>query len=209
MALVTTDECRAYIPSLTVGSSGGETELLALVARANARLAQHCGFPEQAVGVWTLESAAYTLHVPHRAADGKLLRLPIRPVTAITSIEDDPTWTWDGSTYLVASSDYTLRSKEGQVLLKDNASHRWSSGGRDSLAIKVVCTAGFATTPDYVKHAACLLVAYWYRRSLPYLGEDRGQAQAVERGGVPLVTGDLPIEVQQAIAPARVYEGLL
>jgi hypothetical protein len=118
----------------------------------------------------------------------------VYPVQSIASIEDDPTEAFDGSTYLVSSSDYTSRP-DGVVLLKLTATHgAWSDS--DNQVIKVVATIGHATVPPRIKQAAGMLVKHWWE-----LRHQQGRANASQGGGsVGLRDETLPEPVRELLA---------
>ncbi len=127
-----------FIPGL---DSGADAAVEAVIDPCEAAIAQYLGFPEISPGVYQLVSGSYTVHLDGPEADERrILQLPMSPVTAITTIHDDPLWSY-GASRLVASSDYTEIPNMGRVILNPDASHVWSSGLRN---IKVVCTAGYA-----------------------------------------------------------------
>lgn len=173
MPLVTKAECKAYIPQITAAGTSEDTLLDALIDRAEAILAQWCGYVPASAGVApSLASAAYTIYVAARTRDSatgwaneepvyRTLRLPVRPVTAITTIHADPERVFGAAT-AVASTDYELLGDLGEVkLLPRSVLGSWYPQDR---AQKVVCTAGFVTTPADLKHAICLQVAALFRR---------------------------------------------
>ena len=97
-----------------------------------------------------IESATYTHKLP---IDGNAtIRLPQRPVTAITSVTvagvtltADTDWDWDGITALVVLDGYTPDDEDWQAT--------------------VVYTAGYATVPADVKAVALDLAAQFYTRT--------------------------------------------
>jgi hypothetical protein len=204
LAIVTAAQARAYIPSQS-GTGLDTSTFEPLVEAADQALAAYCRFPLTASGTErTLATGSYTLYID--GPGGEVLRLPIRPVTAVASIYDDPDRVYGADT-LVASGDYDLIQEDGVVLLKTTATHgRWTSGGRR--AVKVACTAGFAvgaSAPDFIRHAVALLVAHWWRKEIPSIGAKAGDArEVVDR----LVALELPIEVRRAIAPAVLFGGV-
>ena len=156
MALITAAQARLALPALT--GTVEDTTLGTVIDAIGRAFARHCGYPPASVGGNpTMESATYTLYL---TGDGsRKLHLPVHPATAITSIEDDETLDFDGSTYLVSSGDYNLR--EGRyVLLTATSTHgAWSAVEG---AIKIVYAAGFSTVPDDLALAARFAVKHWY-----------------------------------------------
>lgn len=143
MALITQEDARLAIPGLTAPDERVST----LIERAESILADWCGYPSATPGASpTFERTTYTryLHGP----GGRVLQLPVWPVVAVTSIEDDSSEEFDGSSYLVASADYDFErpGEAGQVRLKQDSSHgSWSgsSSGATVKPIKAVWEAGY------------------------------------------------------------------
>lgn len=163
MALMTAAELRAAIPELG-SNTDHDTELDRIIARMGGAFARYCGYPPAtATASSTMESTTYTLYLT--GSGGRDLVLPIRPVTAITSIEDDVERDFNGSTYLVASAGYSLRwdpSRGSVVVLTSTSAHGVWSTVRG--AIKVVCTAGWTTAPYDVLEAARIAARQWWGR---------------------------------------------
>lgn len=163
MALMTASALRDAIPELT--GTTEDTKLETLIARIDAAFARYCGIPPAtAIASPTLESASYTLYLT--GSGGRSLDLPLRPVTAIGSIYDDPTEDFTDSTYLVASGDYAIRYDRirGQyVQLTSTATHgAWSTGAR---WIRVACTAGYSSgaAPTDLLEAVRIAGRIWWR----------------------------------------------
>lgn len=156
MALITAAQARLALPALT-GTTEDAT-LSTLIDAIGAAFARHCGYPEASVGGNpTMESATYTLYL---TGDGsRRLDLPVQPAISITSIEDDDTLDFDGSTYLVTSSDYSLVKGQHVLLTSTSAHGTWNTteGG-----IKVVYAAGYLTVPNDLALAARYAVKNWY-----------------------------------------------
>lgn len=148
MAVITQAEARLALPGLSADDSNVAT----LISRADAILAAWCGFPTPTEATRpTFDTTSYTRYLP--GPGGRELHLPVWPIVSITSIEDDTTEAFDGSTYLVSSNDYSAR-RGGVVLLKPTATHgAWSLS--DEPVIKAVWTAGWtaASAPEPVKQA--------------------------------------------------------
>lgn len=199
MALMTAAQLREVIPELT--GTAEDTKLDTLIARVGSAFARYCGYPPAtATASPTLESATYTFYLT--GDGGRALRMPLRPVTAITSIEDDLDLDFDGSTYLVASSDYAIRwdPARGQVvMLTSTATHgTWSTAPG---AIKVVCTAGFATVPGDILEAVRIAARQWWDRR-----STRGRTSMSTQQGTSQQLADEDIltdEVKAILAPFR------
>jgi hypothetical protein len=198
VALVTAAEVRLNLPGL--GTSATEDTILdTLIARADAVLANWCGYDaatEGGAGAPTLEDVTFTRYL--KGPGGRALQLPFYPIVSVTTIEDDTTETFNGSTYLVSSSDYSLRKDEGIVLLKQTATRgTWSES--ESEVLKVVWVAGWATVPYAMKQACIQLVIYWYNQR-GTLGKS-----SVNAGGFSVSPRDetIPTSVKELMAPYR------
>jgi hypothetical protein len=202
MAILTAANLRTakYLPGIS--GSDLDTDVLApLIEAADQALATYCGFPlPSGATERTLASSSYVLYVD--SPGGRRLRLPVRPVTAIASIYDDPEWTW-GSDALVASNDYALLADGGGgALVQLTASAAWGSWTKAQGAIKATVTAGYATgssCPDFIRHAMGLLVGHYWRKVIPEVG-----ARPNERASA-LLAVELPAEVKVAIHPAVMF----
>lgn len=198
MALMTAPQFRTeYYPEVT--GTGEDTVIATLIQRFDALAAAYCGFPaapgSDVDGDLTLESAAYVLYLDGPdAGKPQVLRLGVRPVTAIASIYDDPDRVY-GSDRLVSSSDYDLLGERGVVLLKTTSSHgAWYQAFRSQ---KVSCTVGFATVPPSIKGALGLQVRHWLR-NYKSIGTD-----TVSQGDVTKTIRELTLlpSVKQILAP--------
>lgn len=184
MALLTPAEAIKYVPALAGTSE--DTDLATFVARAGSLLATKMGYPAVSVAVDpTAESTTYTRYFDGRG--GRDLVLDVWPVTGITTIEDDATLDFDGSTYLVAGGDYAT-FKETTVRLTSTAAHgAWSNWDANEVddAIKVVFTAGYSTVPEWLKHAAGLTLKHlWANR------KTQGKATRSGKGGSRSLTAE-------------------
>lgn len=155
MALITAAEAREAFQAL---DSSQDTLLGELIGAVGAAFARRCGWPPATVGgVPSMESAARTLYLD--GPGGRDLDLGLYPVTAITSVYDDPTGDYTDAAYLVPSADYTL--VDGRTLrLLSTAS--WGGWGRGRRRIRVICTAGYTTVPDDLQQLARQAVRYAY-----------------------------------------------
>lgn len=160
MALITTSEAKSMIPMLS--GSGDDSLISTLITVTDRMIAQHLGYPPATAGsASTAESTSYTLYLD--GPGGRELTIPIWPVTSITSIYDSVDRRYAAAD-LVASTDYTLvEGQNGLVELDWDAQHGTFSEARRS--IKVTFTAGWATVPEDIKHAAKLTVRHlWGHR---------------------------------------------
>ena len=193
MAIMTAAEARLYIRGIT--GTAEDTNLDALIARADALFAGYIGLPSPTVGGNpTLEDSTHTIYLDGPGSQS--LQLPFLPVQSITSIHDSELRTYDAPD-LVAASDYELFGDEGLVRLKDSSAHGlWSEYKR---AIKVVAVIGWATIPEAIKHAAGLQVAHWFQ------GRDHVGRTSVAQSGGTINVHDLGLlhEVREALQPYR------
>lgn len=88
--------------------------------------------------------------------DTRYLLLDQFPVTSITSINIDDTWTFAGGTALPASGDYAVH--RGVLAARRCALFQYTS----ALAIKVVYVAGYSTIPEDIQQATRDLVRWLY-----------------------------------------------
>ena len=149
MALLTAAQARAlYVPSLT---SVSDTDLDTAIARVEVVLASWLGWPSPTDGgPPALAASTHTIYLDGPSeSDRAVLVLPLWPVTAIASIYDDELLAYGAST-LVASTAYVLDKSRGRVRLLPTATHAWSTA---PMAIKVTCSAGFATTDPHAVEA--------------------------------------------------------
>lgn len=192
MALVTAAQVRSYLPHLT--GAGEDTLIDTMVTRAEAEIARFCGYPPVTVATApTLASSSYTRY--QDGPGGTELVIDVWPVTAITSIYDDPEWIWAAAT-LVASTDYTLlEGDRGLIVLKSTALHGGWNRARKS--IKAAVTAGFTTAPADLAHAICLLAATFHKRRTS-TGVER--MSTADGASVEMVQG-IPDEVRDLLGP--------
>lgn len=195
MALITTTEAKQQIPGLS--GSGDDALLTELISVAGAMIASYLGYPSATAGAQpTAEATSYTRYMD--GPGGIELRLDLLPVNSITSIYDSPSRAYAAAD-LVASGDYTLEEgANGLVLLDWDATHgTWSTGKR---AIKVAYSGGYSTVPDWLQHAARIVV-----RHLWDLRELQGKSsQAKGQSNVPLRDATaIPIEARRILDPHR------
>lgn len=210
MALITTTEAKQQIPGLT--GSGDDALLTELISVAGGVIGTYLGYPPSSVGATpTAESTSYTRY--YDGPGGRELVVDVYPLTAVASIYDDPNRDYTSS-YLVASSDYTIIDSEiGLIDLSSSSTHgAWSTRRR---AIKVTFTAGYTTVPDWLQHAARLTVRWlWDLRQL-----QGKQGVSVPGGGSITVSpgyngtfrnaGILPQEAIDILMPHRLSRALV
>lgn len=201
MGLITAEEAREYLPAVGKGTEGAHGKL---IERASSAIARYLGYPQRsATGSPTIESASYTLYSGFGEPGcwvvdgGQRVLLPVRPLTAITSIYDDPDLLTYGSAYLVTSTDYSYDAVTGTIFLLPTRSHgAFSSVQR---AVRVICTAGYTTIPDPIREA-CILTcqAWWVRRRA-------GATQ--EAPATPEASSALPGPVRELLDPYALPRG--
>ena len=152
--LITAEEARLQIPGLT--GTGEDSKLETLITALGRAFARHCGYPGTNP---SMESTSYTRFLD--GPGGRDLVLDVWPVVSVTSLYDDPTLDFTDSQYLVSSGDYAvIDANQGLVRLKSTATHgAWNTAKG---CIKATYTAGYATVPDDLKHAARLAVRAWW-----------------------------------------------
>lgn len=193
MALLDAATVREYLPSLT--GTGEDSALASLISRFDGLASSWCGYPASAVGGnSSFEVKTYTLYLDGPGT--KYLHLPVVPVTGITTLHVDVDREYN-SDDLVASSDFSLFGDTGEVVLGvDSVQGVWDHGRR---SVKAVFTAGFSTTPDAIKHACGVQVAFWYS-ARNHIGKTSVSAGG---GSASVATLELLPEVKQALNPFR------
>lgn len=193
MAIITPAEARVLIPGLT--GTAEDATLDVLIARAGQMMAMWCGYPRaSATSAPTMESTTYVLDLD--GPGGRDLVVPVWPLTAVTSIYDDPAGDFGADT-LVDAADYAiLDGTRGVVRLRSTSVHgAWSTGSR---TIRVTCTAGY-TAPDAALQHACAMVV----KHLWSLRRVQGAVSA-SQGGASTAREDaalLPREAVDALWP--------
>lgn len=196
MALVSSGTLKTYLPEIT--GSGADTALNDLLARVEAAIALHLGFPVYDGGVSrSLQTQTYTVYL-----DGPMysqqdtLQLPFRPMINVTSIHSDIDRVY-GSATEITGSEYEKDTQNARIILKPSvASKGFDSGFR---VIKVVFTAGFASTPPDLEHAICVYASMLHRAKV-----SQGKRSISQRDAT--TTFDprtIPPEVKQIIYPYR------
>lgn len=209
MAILSVTEARGLLPGIP--ATVEDTALTTFVARVQSKLSAHLGYAaHEAGGEPDLEDQTRTfflapnewVHDKHR----RELQLPEFPIVSITSIEEDPDEAFDGSSYLVASTDYdaanaTLKN-EGIIRLEVNSTHgSWMRS--DCKVIKVVGVLGWATVPAVVKHAGALMVTHWWKQRATYgdISVSTGEVTAAIRTAMPMVTEEAKELVKEYRVP--------
>lgn len=195
MALISASEAKLYIPGLS--GTDEDSKLTTLITRVGILIAVYLGYPPASETTSpTLEQTTYTEY--YTGPGGLVLPLGIRPVTSITSIYEDPERVYGAST-LVASTNYELDGRRGEVILKSSATHgSWNRGGYR--AIKATFVAGWATAPEDVKEVAIEEVRVrWNRRYVKGIQTASGGAKNV----TPVKDFELLEESKLALAHRR------
>lgn len=189
MAVISQAEARVYLPGL----SADDSTVATLITRADAILAGWCGYPAASEsGLPTFEDVTYTQHLP--ATGGRSLYLPVWPVVSVTSIEDDPNEEFDGTSYLVAASDYSIRPR-GEILLDVTSTHgAWSN--TQAHVIKAVYVAGFASPPEDLKGLVAEYVAVlWAMRK----GSGKATVNTAQGNTAEVPSGEIPLSIRQRL----------
>lgn len=160
MSLLSVAQLKEYLPELT--GSGSDSELQNIIDRVESNLASWLGFPVYDSGALpSLESQTYTLYIDHPDyLDPDILQLPIKPVTAITSIFADADRVYTADTE-ITSTEYELDSQLGRIILKTQvATQGFSTGYR---ANRVICTAGYSNTRSDLLHPIAVYCSHLWR----------------------------------------------
>ena len=160
MSLLSVAQLKEYLPELT--GSGSDSELQNIINRVESNIASWLGFPVYDGGnLPSLESNTYTLYIDHPDyLDPDILQLPIKPVTAITSVYADPDRVYTADTE-ITSSEYELDSQSARIILKTRvASQGFSTGYR---ANRVICTAGYTSTRSDILHPIAVYCSHLWR----------------------------------------------
>jgi len=197
MALLSSTTLRTdYLPEVQAADTASMTTLAAALARAEATIAEHLGYPGASP---TWESTSYTLRL--RAVVGDRLILPVAPVTAIASVYQDESMVFGADT-AVSPADYEREDLKGGAILhllpEATSVATWSDKHR---AVKVTCTAGYANEaaiPKGLAHAVYGWVAdWWLRRRVRHL-------ENTSQGGTSqtfAALAKLPADVAAQVAP--------
>jgi hypothetical protein len=206
MALMTAAQARVYIPTLT--STGEDTNIDTLIARADAAMASWCGYPPviaatPVMGLTpTLEDQTYVLYNGRgglvRVLDSRHIQCDVWPVISITSIYDDTSEAYGTA---VTSTDYTLiDGNQGLIAYDADSGKAWADSGPTIRNIKLTAVCGWATIPGDILQAAGLLVAHWWQ-----LRHTQGRTNVSTAGGgsAGLRDEELPASVKQLLSPYR------
>lgn len=206
MALCTAAQARLHIPSLT--STGEDTNLDALITRADALFANWCGYPSVvAVSptfgvVASMEDTTYVVYNGLggrvRVLDSRHLRCDIWPVISVTSVYDDTTEAYGTA---VTSTTYTLiDGNQGLIAYNANSGAAWANPESPLVRnIKLTVVAGWVTIPADLIEATCLQVKHWWD-----LRHTQGRTNvSVGAGSAGLRDETMPAAVRELLAPYR------
>ena len=174
MAILSATEARALLPGLP--ATVEDTALDVFVVRVQAALSSYLGYVAHAAGGDPdLEDQTRTFYLRPASScldrERRELQLPAYPIVSITSIEVDPTEVFDGSSYLVASTDYDAANatlKNQGIIRLEQASTQSTWGTSDAPIIKVIGVLGWAAVPAPAKHAAAMIVSHWWRQKATF-----------------------------------------
>ena len=197
MSLVSVATLKQYLPEIS--GTAADTELGALLDRVEAEIARFLGFPlYDGASTTVLTSQTYTLYMDGPMYDNEVvLQLPIRPISAITSIHSDADRKYGSSTE-IASSEYDLDLENARVILKtDVSTEGFVTAFRGN---KVVCTAGYGDNPPLdLEHAICVFTSQLHRQKT-----SQGKESIDQRGAsTKFSLKTMPKEVKEILYPLR------
>jgi hypothetical protein len=143
MALITPAQFKEHHPGL-VGTSE-DTKLESYISRVDGLMASYLRFPpyDAASGARSLEDRTYTLHLDGPTPlQRDALCLCVHPIVSVTTVHVDRTRVYGASSLLVEGTDFSVDTDEGLLIRAYGST--WPVAWR---GIRVVCVAGFATTP--------------------------------------------------------------
>ncbi len=207
MAIITAAQVRDHFAKLPAAATAEDTILNTLVTRADALLAQWCGYPRNDAGIYTFEDTACTLYIDGPdVAQPRKLKLGFHPIASLTSVATDTVGDWTWST-TITSSDYVLDGVKGHLWLKPTSTYAWQEGPR---ANKVVALVGFTAAPnDLVALVAMQVVHLLQLRNTQGLTNLSAAGQSAQKPGNPATGGSdflIPPVVQAGLTPYIVWE---
>jgi len=119
----------------------------------------------------------------------RCLRLPLYPVSAITSVKYDDTSDIEQT---VAGSNYDLLDDDLGAFLRFKDTFSFPSIHDDRPAVRVTYSAGYANAaavPEAIKHGLLLLISHWYENREPIVVGQQAQ--------------QVPLAVDALLAPYR------
>lgn len=173
--LISVAEARTYLPQ----TSGDEALITTLITEASEMLAIYCGYARSTASTApTMLSTSYTLYFD--SIGRSFVRLPCAPITAVSSVYDDPDRQYGAAT-AIASTDREIGGEAADTieLLPTYGTFSGSELEPCRRAIKVTVTAGFATADAELKAICGWLVKHLFeqrRRGQQVNAEDNGAA---------------------------------
>lgn len=157
MALITAAEALRMIPDL---ASGAESTLIdELIDQAEHLIAAYCGYPSaNGIAAATMGSTSYVRYLT--GSGGRDLVCDVGPVTAVSSIYDDPTLDFTSAVYLVDSGDYAILTVPPRRTIRLTSTSVHGAWSTQVGAIKATVTAGYSTVPAALKRACQLTVRH-------------------------------------------------
>lgn len=205
MALVDRDtQLKPRLPQVT--GTSRDAVLDDLIGVVDGLFAQFCGYPvASSATLPTMESSTYVLRLDGpRYREPRALDLGIRPVSSVTSVYVDSTWSFPSSSEYVEGTDFELDGDAGVLWLLPTSSDGWTRAPR---AIKATVVAGWTTLAD--DHPLVELVAQTVKHLLdaPHV---RGK-RSISVSGQTVQPDDLddllPAAVRARLAPFVVNWG--
>lgn len=153
---VTLDEAKAH---LRLDGSDEDLLITSLIVTSRLHVEQALGLALITQGwSWLLDAWP----------DPTILRLPMRPIQAITAVR---TYAEDGTTTTFASDAYLLDGAGAPARLVLRRGRAWPIPGRSANGIEIAFQAGFGTeaasVPAPIRQAILHLVAHWYENREP------------------------------------------
>lgn len=185
VALVSTANVKTF---LGITGSTEDTIIDALVNSMSVAIAKYCGRD--------FVSAAATEY--YDGTDAPSLVLKRYPIITLTSLNIDGARLFGSSTDVDVSANVIVDNNSGIITLW-NLYDKFPCGRRN---VKVVYTAGYATIPADLQHAAKLAVQFTYKRH--YTEQRIGiVSESVGDKNISYDQGDLPSPVKKLLAPYR------
>lgn len=144
-------------------SSDEDAAITELLNDAGELIAAFSGYPAKVGGGFSMEVSSYQLFSDGPSfAVGAALCACVRPIVTVTSVHADTTRVYAAGALLVEGTDFTVDSLGG-VLIRTYP-NSWPTGYR---AVKLVLTAGYATTPPGLRAIACAAARHlWDQRAV-------------------------------------------
>lgn len=180
---------------------GADTRITNLIAAADKLFARWCLFPaEGGAEESTMDEHNFIEYYdgPDRD-DPSVLRLKLRPLVEITTIQQDPNGDWTYSE-TVPLSDYAASNPTGVLTLKPTSTYSWQ---RSKRGIKVTGTFGFQVDQnELLTLAIALQVAHWW--TMP--GGMAPQVTNLSQGGQAVTVSPLGLPCEPARHILQMYK---